>query len=262
MSRLETIHKNKNSRMVHERTKEEKVPTGRGKLFPILGVLLLVGFVYLIIFSGVFRIKTVEVLGYSNPDLIQEIVAANTGSGLTANNILFIDKSDLAEVIKGDSGVRSVKIKRLLPDKIKIEVDESNGSIVWNAAGESFVIDDRGYVIEKYNNKDLPQVYDNANISISLGERVASPTFIKFIIDVSDNFEPVTGVKPDRIIIFDILSDVHIKSRAGWTVYLDATRDPVSQLENLTKVLREAKEEGHTKLQYIDMRLDNKVYYK
>lgn len=262
MSRLKKLNNNKNNRMVYERTREEHEPAKNPGLIYFFIIFLLGGFGYLIFFSGALKTKNIDVIGYSHPDIIREVVRNHQENSIFGDNILFFDSARLADVIKGDSGVRSVKVERALPNTLKIIIEESTGAVVWNTAGESFVIDERGYVIEKNNIEGLPQVFDNANIATALGERVASPTFINYIIDLYQNFEPVTGHKIAQIIILDIFSDVHVKSNSGWTVYLDSSKDPVSQLENLNKVLRAAQESGRKTIEYIDMRLDNKVYYK
>jgi cell division septal protein FtsQ len=201
--------------MVHERTKETKEPRRHTRFVYTLIFLLLSGVVYLLIFSGYFDINQLEISGYKDTKLIEEMTARGIGTGFLEKNILFINTTDLEKTIKDGSGARVVEVARRLPDKIYIRIEESVGVLVWNTVGESFFIDERGYVIEKNNNKDLPQVFDNANIPVTLGERVASPTLIKFIIDASNNFEPVVGQKIAKIIIYDILTDVHIKSVSG-----------------------------------------------
>lgn len=131
---------------------------------------------------------------------------------------------------------------------------------MWNSKGDYFEIDERGYVIGSINNKDLPIVYDLLNIELSLGERVASPTFINYIVNLDDNFNRITGSEIDKIFIYDILSDVRVKSTDSWTAYFNSSKDPVAQLENLNRILIEVADKG--KLNYIDMRLEKRIFYK
>ena len=128
--------------------------------------------------------------------------------------------------------------------------------------GESFEIDDRGYVVGKNEKNNLPKVYDLLNIRVSLGERVASPTFVNYIIRLSDNFEKITGVGIEKIIIYDILSDVRVKSKSSWTAYFNASKDPISQLENLTRVISEVSGKSKKSVNYVDMRLETRIFYK
>ena len=262
MSRLNKLNEKKQTRTVHERTQPEREPFRFRGLIYIFLTIALGAIVYLLFFSGALNIRSVVIEGYSKPEDLQEIVDGYRATNLLGNNILFINLEKLDSLIKENKRIRSSTLKRAWPNTLKIVIEESSEAIVWNTVGENFVIDDRGYVLEKNNNETLPVVYDNANIPVSPGERVASPTFIKYITDIWSNFELVTGQQIDRIIIFDLLSDVHVKSKSSWTVYLDSTKDPISQLESLNKVLKAAAESGHSNLQYIDMRLQDKVFYK
>jgi cell division septal protein FtsQ len=262
MSRLNNLKNRENHRVVHTRTRDEREPSRHRGLVLFTATLLIGGLVYLIFFSGLLDIKSTEISGYGNPAIIGEIIESHRAASPLNNNILFFNNNDLVDAIKGDSGVQSVVIKKVLPNTLRVDIVQSKSAIVWNTAGESFILDDRGYVIEKNNIENLPVVFDNENIAANLGERVASPTLIKYITDMWVNFDPVTGHEIDRIIILDIFSDIHVQSKSGWTAYFDSSKDPVSQLENLNKILRTVEKDSGKKLEYIDMRLDSRVYYK
>lgn len=259
MSRVEKL-RNKNRVIVHERTREEKEPTSKAKFYIFLIIILLSTLAYLVFFSGIFNLNNINVEGYQNPERIEDLVKEVANDSLIPNNILFINKKYIESIVIGDSRIKSINIKTILPNKLSIEVKESKPEIIWATAGEKFLVDGGGYVTGNYNNENLITVFDGSNIPISLGERVASPTFIKFINDLSDNFEMIVGSKIVKITIFDIMSDVHVLSSNDWTVYLDATKDVKTQLTNLNKVIKEAGD--NRSLEYIDMRLDTRIYYK
>ncbi|MBW6431775.1 cell division protein FtsQ/DivIB, partial [Patescibacteria group bacterium] len=155
-----------------------------------------------------------------------------------------------------------ISILKLYPNSLKIEIEESTPVVIWSSKGENYEIDERGYVIGKNSDKNLPVINDLLNIEPNLGERVASPTFINYIINLGENFEPITGAKIDKIYIYDILSDVRVKSTDSWTAYFNSSKDPISQLENLNKVITEATGPGSKRLEYIDMRLETRIFYK
>lgn len=262
MKRIEKLRKASKVSVVHERTAEEREPRRLKKFIFALVLLLFSGLLYLLFFSEAFKIKDIEVFGYSNPKIIEGIIESACQQNFYGYNIFLFDTNSLEKTIKEDSGVTSVKAKKILPQTIRVEANEATAVVIWRTRGENYGIDDRGYVISKNINSELPLITDSLNIEVALGERVASPTFIKFVKDATSNFETIVGVGYREIIIYDILSDVRIKSADSWTVYLDASRDPISQLENLVRVLAEAREKGNTNLKYIDMRLPDRVFYK
>lgn len=260
MSRLEQIKKKK-VQPVYSRTKEEKQPTFKNYFLIFTLLLLFVVTVYLIVFSKAFQIKEIEVTGYSHPETIKSLVGEQTEKNIFTKNILFFNIKDLKETLLGDPNIYETNIIKKYPSKIIIEITESQPAIIWNSAGDKLLVDDRGVVMNFSENENLPEVNDASNIKVKPGERVASPTFIKFINDINRSFEASTGTKIVRITIFDLLTDVHILTADGWTVYADASKSSDGQLKNLTKVLEEAKKDSK-KLQYVDMRLDNKIFYK
>ena len=262
MSRLEKIRNKNIPRVVHERTREEKPPTRRPLLALSLIFLIFCGLFYLLFLSGAFNVKEIRVSGYQNKKLASEIIESHLDSSLIKKSIFFLKTKKIEEAIRGDTAVKEVDVKLKYPDKVIVKIVEVKPSIIWITEGESFEIDDRGYVVGKNEKKDLPKVYDLLNIKVSLGERVASPTFVNYIIELNDNFEKITGVGVGKIIIYDILSDVRVKSTSSWTAYFNASKDPVSQLKNLTRVLSEVSNKSKKKLDYIDMRLETRIFYK
>ncbi|MBW6431884.1 FtsQ-type POTRA domain-containing protein, partial [Patescibacteria group bacterium] len=141
--------------VVHERTKQEREEKVRFRFAPFLILILFGGLTYLLLFSSAFEISDVEVVGYSNPNLIEEIVESHTSGGFLKKNILFFDKDKLADVIKGDSGVRGISILKLYPNSLKIEIEESTPVVIWSSKGDNYEIDERGYVIGKNSDKNL-----------------------------------------------------------------------------------------------------------
>lgn len=246
---------------VYSRTEQEKEPRSyRGFNLFICG-LLFAGVVYLVIFSGAFDIKNVEVEGYSYPETIKEIVGEQTERNIFTKNIFFFGTRNLRNVLFGDPKIEDITVARVLPNKIRIKIEETKPVLIWSSAGDKFLVTGRGDVIGEASQENLPVINDSANIKVKVGERVASPTFIKFILGINEGFEGATGTKINKITLFDIMSDVHVLSSDGWTVYLNAEKKHEDQLKDLSRVLAEIKK-SQKKIQYIDLRLENRVFYK
>lgn len=259
MKRIEKVKRNNPA--IYSRTEQEREPRSfRGFFLFVIG-LLLAGLIYLLIFSGAFEIKQVEVEGYSFPDTINEIVKEQTDQNIITKNILFFSSRNLKEVLLGDPKIKDLSVSKVLPSKLRIKITETKSAIIWSSAGDKFLVSDRGDVMGAANEENLPVIYDAANIKTKAGERVASPTFTRFILGINDGFEAATGSKITKITLFDIMSDVHILSSDGWTVYLNAEKKYEDQLKDLSRVLAEVKK-TQKKIQYIDLRLDNRVFYK
>lgn len=260
MSRLQNLKNKNNPTLVYSRTENETEPV-RGRIYLVLFFIFIGVLVYLIFFSTIFKISKIEVSGYRDPEMITSLVGDKQRESLINNNLLFINTTALKTAIIGDPKIEEIKIKKILPNKLQINITESTPAMIWNTAGERFLVDGRGVISGLAADEKMPEVFDGANIKSKPGERVASPTFIKFIFDIQKDFEPTTGAKISKITIFDLINDVHVMSSANWTVYLDASKSPEAQLKNLSKVLEEAAK-STKKLEYVDMRLENKIFYK
>lgn len=262
MSRAEKISKKKNSGLVHSRTEEQSDPRKRIWPYLITIFIILAGLIYLTFFSKLLNIKNIEVVGYANPEVIEEIARNQMEKSIFSSNMLFFSTKRLSETLSGEPKIKKVKVKKVLPQKIIIQIEEAQVAIIWNTAGDKYLVSEGGVVMEPATKEILPTVYDAANIKVRPGEKVASPTFINFIKTLNEKFQPAVGEEIQKIIIFDILSDIHVLSKSGWTVYFNSNKDPETQLKNLARILEEVRKKGNYKLQYIDMRIDDRIFYK
>lgn len=261
MSRVSRI-RNRNNNLVHSRTEVQKDPRKKTTPLLIFSLVLILGAAYLLFFSDLLVVSDVSVEGYSHPETVKEIVESELSQSPVTRSILFFNNKKIKSTLTGDPRIKEVNIRRQYPNKILINIKEEASAIIWVTAGEKYLISGRGEVMGLSQGEDLPVIYDSANIKINPGEKVASPTFINFINDLNQKFEPAVSRKINKIIIFDLLTDVHVLTDANWTVYFNGTKDLETQLKNLNRVLEEVEKTGHKNLQYIDMRLDNKIFYK
>jgi cell division septal protein FtsQ len=261
LSRLEKLRENRaETPLVYSRTEKEKGESHLKGWLALTFVFILLGSLfYLLFFSELFRVKYVEVNGYQNPEKIKQAAFEQSRGGRSAGNTILFNRNTLKNTLSGDPLLADVYIRKILPNKLIVEITESKPSLIWSTAGDKYLIDERGAVLGPATTEKLPVVFDSADIKVERGDKVASPTFIKFINTIWDGFKPATDVGISKIIIFDLITDVHVLSSSGWTVYLDASKDPKAQLDNLTKVLTEAKKSA-TKIEYIDLRLDTKLF--
>jgi cell division septal protein FtsQ len=262
LSKLNRSQRVKNkSKSVYTRTEQDKEPANYNWFKILLFLVFLIGAIYILIFSDFFKINDLEIKGYSHPETVEEVAEEMLSRNIFSRNIFFFNERELERVLAGDSQIYEVNVERFFPNSINILIEEAKAEIVWNTAGDNFLIDGRGVVMGLAKDEKLPVVSDASNINIQSGERVASPTFINFIKEINTEFEGSTETKISKIIILDILTDVHVLSSDGFVVYFDATKNASGQLKNLTRILEESRTAG-SKLEYVDMRLDNKIFYK
>ena len=142
------------------------------KLFIKLGIsLLLCGLIVFLLKSPLFDVKefTVEGNSYYTDDEI--LVMGNCKTG--GNIFIGTDVRDIKSRLEKDAYMASVKVKRILPDTIKIQLDERRqvAAIVY---GEKYVVvDGSGTVLRKTGVMPEITVLKGLTISkLSVGEKV------------------------------------------------------------------------------------------
>lgn len=103
--------------------------------------------------SGVFNISKIVVEG--NVTISEEQIVSFSGIE-KGTNVFAISKSDVVAKIKENSYVDTVRVKRCLPDTIKLVIKERQAQYALPLANSYVYIDEQGYILQISN--DLPTV--------------------------------------------------------------------------------------------------------
>ncbi|MDP3004521.1 MAG: hypothetical protein Q8N43_03435, partial [Candidatus Azambacteria bacterium] len=86
---------------------------------------------------------------------------------------------------------------------------------------------------------------------------------LKFIAEFNDK---ITENNQFKIIEFKIRPSANFDLEAitdrGWSIYLDQNQDPVSEANTLFTILNEVIKNKASNLEYIDLRLPSRIFYK
>ncbi len=99
---------------------------------------------------------------------------------------------------------------------------------------------------------------------VKLGTKVANPEFINSVLCVSETLSSAVDLK---VVDFETPGaasrELHVTTSEGWKIYFDTSRNIKSQVDALANVLREKiKEKERENLEYVDLRVKDRVYYK
>jgi len=109
----------------------------------------------------------------------------------------------------------------------------------------------------------LPLIYDQSNSEVKIKEPVLESGVINFIIDLYQEFpedfseiniKNFATLKPNT-------TQIHLITEGGYEIYFESAKDLEFQLHNL-KIVLEDKIQDTSKIQYIDLRFNDRVYYK
>lgn len=108
-------------------------------------------------------------------------------------------------------------------------------------------------------------IYDKTKQDIVINNQAIKPEVLKFILQIKQktHFYP-TGDHPqgESLVNFTIISpisnDIEVLTSEGWKIYFDASREADKQSEILNKILVQK----NKPTEYVDLRLENKAYFK
>lgn len=237
-------------------------------LFSLINFFLII---HIIFFSNYFLIKKLEVKGQKDiPEIfISEMIGKQEKKrrfwiGEQANLILF-DKNEAIKTISQIVDLEKITIKKNLPDKLIIDIEEKKPVLVLIANNKYYYLDKSGVAIREVNffsiNPYLVVVYNQKNEIPSIGQLIIEDKKINFI------FELLEKLPSDiKILPFEISSNkmevLTLKSKDGWRAIFDPKQELDAQLQNLNLILKNKPAEDIKKIDYFDLRFTDRIYYK
>lgn len=148
--------------------------------------------------------------------------------------------------------------KLVLEEKRCFYLDQ-NGMVFGNA----FEIDLENLDKAKLINSPFILVIEEGRIS-NPEERIADSKLVSFIFQIKSILPEETGLRMAKgSIPPNSAGQINVEIEEGWQIYFDTTRDLTSQVKILDLVLREKiTQEERGVLEYIDLRVPGRIYYK
>lgn len=248
---------------LYSRTEETHEHKSIGWIYPLLFCLLVGAGIYFIFFSPLLRVASVSFSDtkYVSRSELDGVVVASRG--IINNNTVTFGFLNFQNRLGDVTGVKSFKIIRQFPNKIRVEIVEKSPTFVWQILDHKYLVDENGYAWANYEDKyaSLPVVIDTKNVPVTIGNKIVPVSFVTFTINLIGNFEGTTGIKIAKMEVLDIISDLKVTSATGWYVYFDTSRTAKNELTSLVRVLEEVRNKKRN-LEYVDLRIDNRIFYK
>ena len=250
---------------------------GRGKYYALI---LFIATIYFFFFSGYFHVVNLKITGthYLSEDQVkpiaEEFIKSRKWFVLPQDNLILTDTNrlhqDIQQSLSNQLALASLEIQKDYPDTININIIERIPSLTWVTNNIRYYLDLNGYVasrveVEEELDANFPKIYDLANQEVTLGQEILSTEFVSFVFAVFGQWqERINGEQSIDSFHYngEELPDLWLRSQAGWRVYLDSTRSAEEQITEAGLILQEYFRDSRDNLDYIDVRLPDKVYYK
>jgi len=245
----------------------------RGKATLI--VFLIVGIIGtgILFFSNFFSVKKAVLVGNNKiksediENILKDTISGNRFGVFSASNIMLLNDGKIKNKIMEELPlIDKIEIKRMLPNTLKLNISERDPFAVWETGGKKYLVDSKGkvcYEIKDNTNMDLPIIYDKQNKSVEIKGEATFPQQINIIRNILESLKDKTNLEVESVSLPNSLGfEVDVKTKDGFIIYFNTERSVDSQIRDLKSVLDKQVADQKSSLQYVDLRVENWVYYK
>lgn len=235
--------------------------------YKFLFITLLSFFTYVVLLSPALKIKDVEASGNGDIGSVKELFSKEISKNILSQNILFFSDNNFQKIIKEDITVKEAKVAKKFPNKIILKIQKREPKFLWEENENSYLIDNEGIAFLSLNEETkgeygaLPKIKNNLISLNKIGDKVGNDEFFSFINFLIDNFAKETSDKISFLEINSSNTEINVLTDKNYKVLFDATRSPATQLKSLIRVKEETKKEKK-KIEYIDLRVETRIFYK
>jgi hypothetical protein len=238
-------------------------------------VIVVAGFIYLLFFSKFADVRAVAVNGaetIEQTDLNSAVSDWLSVKFLTIsrkNNLLFLSSKKLATYLSDKfPKLESVEVSKKLPHSLSVTVVERKPVGVWClvSAGKCFYFDKNRIAYATTSGSSgflLANIGDERNRDVSLGGEIAGDVWVNNLLLARDLLTK-NAVNVQALTIpagsFDEFDAV---TSEGWKIMFSNQTDIARQINSLSIFLKDKiKPEQRAKLQYVDLRIEDRIYFK
>lgn len=233
-------------------------------------LVLFVAILFYVFSYPAFKIRSVEIRGIqtsSNEQMKTEMQAYLNQSRFVVfhntNRFLFSKKS-LQTFLEKNFAFDQIDI-HLKKQILSLTIKERTSDIIWKTNKELYLADLQGIVTKKIDQidpaKPLPIIVDRNNKAMTVGDQVLSSDQLKQILAFHQLLLSQGISFTETQIDLQVGKWMGILTTQGFYILFDPDRDLKAQSERLNVLLQETIKDV-SKLQYIDLRFEDHVYYK
>jgi cell division septal protein FtsQ len=228
------------------------------------------------------RIEKITLSGIDELDydkIISKIQASMSGNYLKffpKNNLFSISKKDVEKDLLSEfKRIRSVEVKKIFPNEIEINISERKSLLIFCKKemrnGSCYFMDERGIIYgdadlnsSEATENNLVTVIDASDKEISIGNDIYEEKDIEFISDIKKQIGSIEGIDFESVYSTPsrLSGEFRFVTRNGMKLLISSLM-PLEETSRVLKVFLKKEAEGQKReFEYIDLRTENKVYYK
>lgn len=234
---------------------------------------------YLVVFSPHLQLISWQVDGLeriSEKDFRQTVdqeLSRKYFDVIPRNTFFFLQPKALEQALHTQYPLlREVVVQRHFPDQLDISVKERETLVIWCSFERCVQILEDGRVVavtdaleRAENQSHVLRLYDESDQEVPLDENVFDESFVAVILALREGLRNRFGIEIEKNIRMAsrYANELRMKTDDGWELYFSTRMAPEKSLNTLGLLLgSEIPKEKESFLQYIDLRTENRVYYR
>lgn len=248
--------------------------------FLAVGIAVFAGLVYFLFFADIFDVRAINI---DTPDGLRESLSGAVNDWLSAgfwgltrrNNIFFVSSAKLvSKLAEQFPKLESIKINRDFMHGLLLSATERKPVGIWCQASQDgcFYFDKNGIAFAETQPSSgflITNVIDKRQREIKLGSEIISLDWFEKIMSARGLLDKI-DINVSEFIIpadsfdeFDAITAEGLPAQAGWKIMFSTQTDIEKQISTLATFLKEKiKPDQRSGLQYIDLRIQDRIYYK
>lgn len=236
-------------------------------------IIIIITLIYGLFFSSFFQIKKITITGIDRvgemtqiEKITQELLVQKRFYFLSQKNIFILSKSGLKNIINQNFDLEQVDLIIKLPDTLKIVIKNKGQAMIWQEGNNYFVLDKQGMIKSKIDNIqpfELPVANRGTTTEVIIGQQYLSPEQVNYsqkLFALFNFYFKDLNVK--QFVISSLKSrEIKLITNKGWYILFNLDLDAQVSLETAKAVL-EQKIDDSIHLQYLDVRIKDRVYYQ
>ncbi len=239
-----------------KRKQKQKIRKRRALLL----LLLIAAVISVCLFTPFFNVKTVEVKGNDIVAAEQILEAAAIPENI---NIFKIRKGSVKRSLLNIPEIDSVKIRRLIPSKVRLEITETKPVMYFSYMTGYVITNEKGRVMSIVDTNEGLNLLNITGLEIKNAEickkiSVQDTDTFDIILNTINSLNRVGLLQEIRSCHFDDMQDVHLYLHDGTKIIFGNLENLDYKLSVLTKVLVQV---NRTEGAYIDLTTPERTYY-
>ncbi len=241
-------------------------------LIVVSGISIIGGMSLYFLRSNTFLIDRVEIRGVEYVDrtnlekTITEYLQTSVFFFFSTSNTFLFSTEELENLIMKQFSLASISIN-VNKKTLTLLLEERTSNLIWETAGKSYVVDLEGIIVREQEKEstlpleDLPHFKDKNNASVTIGSQVLKTeeithTFL-FLELLAKRSLAYTHIEIDRL----AGKWMQVVTTNGFGILFDTGGDIETQYRNL-EIILDDQAANLDRLEYIDLRFGDRVYFK